>query len=440
MKTITQYKEDLKALMKKVADIDAKCVSENRDPVESELTLKNEILDTVKEFQEIVKTQERQERITSELETPQAAVTDPKPTVKVVGTGIEVRDKDKFRSLGEQMAAVINAGTPNRTIDPRLYNAATGLGETVPSEGGFLIQQDFAPGLLQEVFETGLLSQKCRTIEISSESNSIKLNGVDETSRASSLWGGIQVYMADEAATVTATKPKFRKIELNLHKMMGICYLTEELMRDVSALEGWVKQGFTSAFGFKIDDQIFQGTGAGQALGFMNGGSIVSIAKESGQAKETVVFENVVNMYSRLFASSRKNATWYINQNVEPQLFRMSLSVGTGGVPVYMPAGGISGQPYGTLFGRPVMPIEHCATLGTVGDIVLADLTDGYIMARKGGFQQDASIHVQFLYDEQVLRFITRFDGQPVRASPLTPYKGGSDYTQAHFVSLATRA
>ena len=39
-----------------------------------------------------------------------------------------------------------------------------------------------------------------------------------------------------------------------------------------------------------------------------------------------------------------------------------------------MPPGGLSGQPYGTLLGRPVIPIEQCSTLGTVGDIILADL------------------------------------------------------------------
>jgi HK97 family phage major capsid protein len=144
-------------------------------------------------------------------------------------------------------------------------------------------------------------------------------------------------------------------------------------------------------------------------------------------------------MYSRIFAQSRPNAVWLINQNVEPQLFTMSLAVGTGGVPVYMPAGGLSGAPYGTLFGRPVIPIEQCATLGTVGDIIFADL-NGYILAEKGGLQSDMSIHVRFIYDEQVFRFVMRLDGQPVRATALTPYKGGASYTQSHFVALETRA
>jgi HK97 family phage major capsid protein len=115
---------------------------------------------------------------------------------------------------------------------------------------------------------------------------------------------------------------------------------------------------------------------------------------------------------------------------------QMAMSVGTGGVPVYMPAGGASAAPYGTLFGRPVIPIEQCAAIGDAGDIIFADL-GGYILAEKGGIQSDVSIHVNFIYDESVFRFVLRIDGQPLRASALTPYKGSD--TLSHFVTLASR-
>jgi glycine cleavage system H protein len=79
-------------------------------------------------------------------------------------------------------------------------------------------------------------------------------------------------------------------------------------------------------------------------------------------------------MWTRLYAPCRQNAVWLINQDVEAQLMQMAMAVGTGGVPVYMPAGGASQSPFGTLFGRPVVPIEQCSALGDVGDIVFADL------------------------------------------------------------------
>ena len=100
----------------------------------------------------------------------------------------------------------------------------------------------------------------------------------------------------------------------------------------------------------------------------------------------------------------------------------------------------MSEQPFMTLFGRPIIPCEHCATLGTVGDIILADFTNGYVLAEKGGIQSDMSIHVQFIYDQSVFRFVFRVDGSPMLAAPVTPFKGGSSYTQSHFVALATRS
>ena len=441
MKTATKYKEDIKALMDKANAMDAQCVNENRDLNSAELTIQNEILDTVQEYQDIVKTLERKDRMQSALETPDKPVSKPAP-MSNKGHGITIKDKDKFSSFGEQMSAVMRAGMPGGAADPRLFNAAaTGLSESVASDGGFLVQQDFSTELLQDVFQTGILASRCKRIPISGNSNSIKINGIDETSRASTRYGGIVGYWEDEAAEKTASKPKFRKIELNLKKLIGLCYATDELLSDASALEGVIRQGFVSEFGFLLDDSIINGTGAGQPLGILNSGCLVSVAKETGQAADTVVAENVIKMYSRIFASSRPNAVWLINQNIEPQLFTMSLAVGTGGIPIYMPAGGLSGQPYGTLFGRPVIAIEQAATLGDLGDIIFADLAGGYILAEKGGISSDMSVHVRFVYDESVFRFVMRVDGQTIRSTVLAPYKGSSTLdTQSHFIALAARA
>lgn len=438
MKTITQYREDIKALLKKAADIDAQCVNENREPSSSELILKNELLDTVQEFQEIVATMERQERITNALDKPSPPATRPSPAQD--GNRSEARDKDKFKSFGEQMAAVMRAGAPGGRTDPRLLNVATGLGESVSSDGGFLVQPDFANDLLQDVFQTGVLASRCRRQPISGTANGIKINGVDEKSRASTRYGGIIGYWADEAAEKTASKPKFRQIELSLKKLIGLCYATDELMQDAAALETFVKNAFSGEFGFLLDDAIYNGTGAGMPLGFMNAGCLVTVDKETGQAANTVVAENIIKMYSRRFAGQTGNYVWLYNQNIEPQLFTMSVSVGTGGIPIYMPPGGLSDAPYARLMGLPAIAVEQAAALGTTGDISLVNLQNGYILAEKGGIKSDMSIHVRFIYDEQVFRFVLRVDGQPVRSTALTPYKGGSGATQSHFVTLATRA
>ncbi len=346
--------------------------------------------------------------------------------------------QNNFASFGEQLAAVVNAARPGGSIDQRLFNAASGLGESVPSDGGFLVQQDFVAELLKRVYETGVLASRCRRIPISAGSNGLKINAVDESSRANgSRWGGVQAYWENEADQATGTKPKFRQMELSLKKLMGLCYATDELLTDASALERVISDAFAEEFGFKVDDAIINGTGAGQPLGILKSGALVSVAKENGQVADTVVAENIFKMWSQMWPRSRQNAVWLINSEVEPQLFSMSLAIGTGGVPVYLPAGGLSQAPYGSLFGRPVIPIEQAAALGDVGDIVLADLSQ-YLLIDKGGINAAQSIHVRFLYDEACFRFVYRVDGQPIWNKPLTPFKGSS--SQSPFVAIAARA
>jgi len=360
---------------------------------------------------------------------PEPAVTRP------VGRAASV-PRGGFSTLGEQLQAVARAGTPGGQTDPRLWNAA-GLGETVPSDGGFLVQQDFSERLLRGAFETGILAPRCNRISITSGANSIRLPAPDETSRVSgSRWGGVQTSWLAEGAEATASKPKFRQIELNLKKLVGVCYLTDEILQDSAVLETVVAQAFSDEIGFQLDDSIINGTGAGMPLGILNSGCLVEVEAEESQAAGTILFENIVKMYSRMPARNRKTACWLVNQQVETQLFTMSLMVGDGGAPVYLPAGGASQEPYSVLFGRPVIPIEQCSELGERGDIILADLSS-YILAEKGGIQTDLSIHVRFLYDESVLRFVYRVDGQPSLAVPITPYKGADPV--GPFVTLAKR-
>ena len=83
------------------------------------------------------------------------------------------------------------------------------------------------------------------------------------------------------------------------------------------------------------------------------------------------------------------------------------------------------------------MPLEQCATVGTVGDISFCDWRQ-YKTIDKGGMESASSIHVEFLTDQMVFRFIMRLEGQPKRNKTLTPFKGSN--TQSSFITLATRA
>lgn len=344
------------------------------------------------------------------------------------------KDSEKrFASFGEQLMAAYRAAMPGGRVDERLTTrAASGLNETNPSDGGFLVQQDFVSDLLKRTYETGILASKVKKIPISTNANSLKINAIDEDSRANgSRWGGVQTYWEGEADQLAGSKPKFRILELSLKKLTGLCYATDELLQDAAALESVIKQAFTEEFGFKIDDAIVAGNGSGEPLGILSSGALVTVAKETSQT-EILKVENLVKIWNRLWSRSRANAVWYINQELEPYLYTLKI----GDTPVYVPAGGLSEKPYGTLFGRPVIPLEQCSAAGDVGDIILADISQ-YLLIDKGGIKAASSVHVRFLYDENVFRFIYRVDGQPIWNKPLTPFKGSA--TVSPFVTLAKR-
>lgn len=349
-----------------------------------------------------------------------------------------VREGKAFNGLGDMLLAVYRAGI-NAGVDPRLVRAAaSGASENVPSDGGYLVGTDVDTTLLKRVYSLGQISSRVRRIPISANNNGLRMYGVSETSRVTgSRYGGVQGYWLAEADTKTGSKPKLREIEMRLHKLAALFYSTDELLQDSTALEALVMQAIPEELNFLVEAAILEGTGAGQPQGLLNSAAKIAVNKESGQDAATIVFENIVKMYSRMWAGSVPNAVWFVNQDCMPQLMQMSLKVGTGGAPAWMNAGSIAGMPYNTLMGRPVIPVEYAATLGTEGDIMFLDLSQ-YMMIDKGGIQSASSIHVKFETDQTVFRFVYRVDGQSSWNSAVTPFKGSS--TQSPFITLQTRS
>jgi len=367
------------------------------------------------------------------------ATTEKEKATTRIEVGKDLATEKPFASFSEQLYAIKAASAPGAVVDPRLMTGAVaGASEKIASDGGFLVQTDFSSEIIKRVYEIGELSSRVRRVPISAGAKGLKVNAVKENSRVNgSRFGGVNVFWEGEGETVAASKPKFRQMELKLNKLIGLMYATDELLEDATAFNSIATDCFAEEINFMVESAIFAGTGAGMPRGISGHGSVVSVAKETGQAGGTIVAENVINMWSRMWGRSRKNAVWLINQDIEPQLFKMSLAVGTGGIPIYQPANGLADAPFSTLFGRPVIPVEHASTLGTIGDIGLYDLSQ-YLMIDKGAPKQAVSLHVRFIYDEAAFRITYRVDGQPIWEAPLTPHKGSN--TLSPFVQLATRA
>ncbi len=440
IKRLRAIKAESTKLSTEAGDMLTLATTESRKPTDEETTRESEIDTRLAE----IKAEET--RISAQIERAresarQSFANDPEPAQHV--TAVHNNEADRpWESMGEFLMAVVAAEHRGSIVDPRLMQfdaAALGMGSNTGADGGFLVETDFSTRLMDRAEEESVLLPMCDRIPIGPNADGIELPYIDETSRANgSRWGGVEVFWRAEGSTVTATKPKLAKIQLQLEDLMGIAYMTNRLLQDATAMEAVVLRGFGSEFGFKIDDGIIRGTGAGQLAGFINGGngSLVTVSKETGQSADTLVFENVSKMRSRFWAKSRPSSVWLINQALEPEMENMTITVGTGGQPVYMPAGGVSVDGFDRLYGRPVIPIEQASAPGDLGDIMLVDLSQ-YLIIEKGGLKSDTSIHVRFLQDEMTFRFIMRINGQPSWRTPLTPFKDGG--TQSPFVTLQAR-
>lgn len=352
-------------------------------------------------------------------------------------------DDEPFDNMG-QFLSDVRTHALTGSVSARLSKLQTesraiqGMSEIIPSDGGFVVQKDFSAEILRRVYETGAITSRVRFIPIGANSNGLKINAIAETSRAAgSRLGGVRTYWVGEGGDPTSAKPQLRQLELNLRKLVGLWYTTEELEADGTAMGAIAMDAFADELNFEVEQAFFEGDGVGKPKGALTSAAAVTVSKELGQDAATVVYENVSKMWARCWARSRRTAAWFIDQSVEPQLQSMSLTVGTGGIPVYMPAGGVSGTPYATLFGRPVIPVEYASAVGTKNDISLIDFSQ-YLAIDKGAPSTASSMHVRFLTGENTFRMMYRVDGQLTWDSALTPNSAGD--TLSPVVNLAARS
>jgi HK97 family phage major capsid protein len=352
----------------------------------------------------------------------------------------EMKAEARLAALGEFAIAVKNAtsgtGFDSRLTDPRsLSAAASGMGTSVPSDGGFAVPLEVASGIERDMFAAGDLLGRVDARTISGDA--IAYNVIDETSRATgSRQGGVTAYWVDQGTAPTASQTKLARVEMKLRKVGALGYMTDELVSDAAALGGELQAMFGDELIFAVEDAITEGTGAGQPLGYIVAPCLVSVAKETGQAAGSIVAANISKMWARMSPRSKKTAIWLVNGDCGPQLDFLSIPAGAGALePRFV---NYNSEGILTIKGRPVIETEYNATLGTVGDFVLFD-PKKYRLIRKGGVETASSIHVRFTQGEQTFRAFYRCDGQMMPRAALTPFKGGSN-TLSPVVVLATRA
>ena len=358
-----------------------------------------------------------------------------------VGEERVLGDKKKWgwRNLGEYCLAVRQHETEGVTDRRLQLRAATTFGqELVGADGGFAVPPDFRDTILVKV--TGEQSLMGFTNQLQTSSNGITIP-TDETTP----WGtsGIYAEWEGEADTYAQRKPNLKQLNIRTNKLIVFAPMTDELLEDTTALGQYITTKAAAAINFKINDGIINGTGAGQPAGILSSAALISITKESSQLADTIVGKNILKMWARLFQSNPSSVVWLINQDTLVELMRMSiqgsditgLEKDTWGFPLWLPPRGES--PFSTLLGRPVIPTQACQTVGDLGDIILADMSQYMTVIKLGGMRTDSSIHFYVDSGHTAFRVTMRIGGAPEWSGTISPFDGSN--TLSPFVAIAER-
>lgn len=303
--------------------------------------------------------------------------------------------------------------------------------EGIGSEGGFLVPVEYAEQIHTVSLENEIVMPRAIVMPMRAETK--KIPALDIGNHSASLFGGFTASYSPEVGTLSQNNPKARQVILNLRKLYGFLRFSNELFEDVPGGGQQLAQICGKGLAWYRDKFFLTGNGAGQPLGVLNADCTIEVSAESGQADDAIVYLNLLNMVSRMWAGSFANSVWLAHPTTIPQLGTLTIDVGTAGthIPVMKENNGQF-----SILTRPVFFTEKMEPLGSKGDIALVDLSQ-YVIGLREDMRIDFSPHLYFDTDEMACRLIERHDGCPLWDEPLTLEDGST--TVSPFVVLEAR-
>lgn len=354
--------------------------------------------------------------------------------VKVVN---EHKDpKAGFSDVRDMFETVVNSAKSGQ-VDNRLKPlAAVGSDEHstfADPFGGFLIPEQLLPGVKEVAPESDPTAGLVTNIRMNV--STVKINARVDKNHSSSVSGGLTVARESETGTGSSSRQKYEQVTLDAHDLVGVAYVTERLIeQSPSSIVDLINAGFGQEFASKMLQEKISGTGASEPEGVLNASCTVSVAKEGGQAADTINGTNLVKMRARSWNFG--NSIWLANHDAYPQLASAHIAGSNSDSQIYQHSL-MEGRP-DMLLGRPIVYTEYCPTIGSNGDIILGCWSEYLWGTLVNGLRRRESMHVRFLERERTLQVYTCNDGRCWWSSALTPVNGSN--TLSPFVTLAERA
>lgn len=358
------------------------------------------------------------------------------PTVQV---GKDRATEQPWAEDGHDFFRAVVAAGRGADVDPRL-RAQRAQNTLTGDEGGFAVPAPVVQMFLEATLTGGEILSRVTQRPVTTGNSYVETVVKEDARTNGARNGGVRGYWLAEDGTYIESQAATRQLDLKLQKLGALVKLTEEQMEDGPALLSFLQEQVPEELRFVAEQAVWEGTGAGQPLGFSNSGALITVAIEGSQTIANTagnIWTNAARMYSRMPARMLGGAAWFINQELWAKILTATAGTAGGSHPMFTPPGQLENAPNGSLYGRPIVPVEYASAEGTVGDFVFANFAD-YLFIAKGGIRQQTSMHVEFTRDRQLLKFTWRVNGAPRTRTPLTPFKGAN--TLSPYIALAARS
>ena len=422
--------EERRGLVAEGEKIFAVAEKDGRDLTDAEKARDDEIDTELKALDEKIQREERQrERVRN---APTAVDGNVAAQARSMVSGMRDRAADDelygFGSAAE-FGRAVHAASVGGYVDQRLFGAAPDatMRETGSAEG-YLVPPAMRDAIWEHVFDDEGIVQLFDPEPTSS-------NAVTFIADEDAPWGdgGVVARWRAEAQKMEPSKFAQGERTTKLNDLYAFVLATEELLEDAPLLESRITKRAGQAIQWEAGEALLFGDGTGKPLGALKGNSVVTVAKDSGQAAGTITLKNIANMYAA--AINPQGAFWLMSAALLPQLIELNM----GGNLIWTPPStGITGAPGGYLLGRPIRYSEHAEAPGSVGDISLLNPQGYHAITKSSGVKFASSIHLFFDYNIRAFRWTFRLGGQPIMSKPLAAAKGGLQRSYA--VTLAERA
>lgn len=336
-----------------------------------------------------------------------------------------------FKNARHFLQSVIEAGRGKRAPDNlrALTAGSDEQGGYSDAYGGYFVPEQIVAGLKVTTPEGD--PTVGRTQDVPMNAPVVRMNARVDRNHSSSVSGGLRVYRRAETDTIAASRMQFEQVTLEANELMGIAYATNEILNDsVISLTAILERGFRDEFSAKVIREKISGTGTGQFMGVLISDALITVAKESMQAADTINFMNLLKMRARAWGYG--NAIWLYNHDALVQLATIKDDMGN---LIWLPSAR-DGEP-DRILGRPAIGTDWLPTLGDLGDILLCNWGE-YLEGTYQGIQNASSVHVRFVEHETAFKFWLRNAGAPWWRTAFTPPI--STVTRSPYVALAARA